>query len=282
MAAQPEFRMARRLEGARILILETREEAQFSRLLAEQGAEVMQCPMFTIQDAPDPEPVRAWIGRCVAASFDDLVLMTGEGLRRLRKLAQADGTEEALIGALGSCRIFARGPKPGRALREIGLAPYATTEIPTSEGMKQLLARHDLHGRRLGFQLYPEKDQQPLIAAIEGQGATVDPVLPYVYDRSATEGRILSAIDAMAEGRIDALAVTSSGQVRRLFQAAQDNGVERRLRDGLGRTKVASVGPVVAQELAAHGVSADVAPANETYFMKPLISAMSARMASGH
>ena len=44
--------MADRLNGYRILILETREEAQFSRLLAEQGADVLQCPMFTIHDAP--------------------------------------------------------------------------------------------------------------------------------------------------------------------------------------------------------------------------------------
>ena len=46
--------MADRLNGYRILILETREEAQFSRLLTEQGADVLQCPMFTIHDAPDP------------------------------------------------------------------------------------------------------------------------------------------------------------------------------------------------------------------------------------
>ena len=42
--------MADRLNGYRILILETREEAQFSRLLAEQGADVVQCPMFEIHD----------------------------------------------------------------------------------------------------------------------------------------------------------------------------------------------------------------------------------------
>ena len=51
--------MAERLNGYRILILETREEAQFSRLLAEQGADVVQCPMFTIHDAPDPAR-RGW------------------------------------------------------------------------------------------------------------------------------------------------------------------------------------------------------------------------------
>src|SRR3989442_712783 len=46
--------MADRLNGYRILILETREEAQFSRLLTEQGADVLQCPMFTIRDVSDP------------------------------------------------------------------------------------------------------------------------------------------------------------------------------------------------------------------------------------
>ena len=52
--------MADRLNGYRILILETREEAQFSRLLAEQGADVLQCPMFAINDAPDSAPIEAW------------------------------------------------------------------------------------------------------------------------------------------------------------------------------------------------------------------------------
>ena len=85
--------MADRLNGYRILILETREEAQFSRLLTEQGADVLQCPMFTIDDAPDAAPVEAWIRRFIARPCDDLVLMTGEGLRRLVKAARRIGIE---------------------------------------------------------------------------------------------------------------------------------------------------------------------------------------------
>ena len=69
--------MADRLNGYRILILETREEAQFSKLLTEQGAGVLQCPMFTIEDVPDPAPVEAWIRGAIEHPFDDLVLMTG-------------------------------------------------------------------------------------------------------------------------------------------------------------------------------------------------------------
>src|ERR1700733_5491626 len=98
--------MADRLNGYRILILETREEAQFSRLLAEQGADVLQCPMFTIHDAPDSAPVEAWIRRFVEAPFDDLVLMTGEGLRRLMKVARRTGMERDLVTALGKARKF--------------------------------------------------------------------------------------------------------------------------------------------------------------------------------
>ena len=69
--------MADRLNGYRILILETREEAQFSRLLAEQGADVLQCPMFTIHDAPNPAPIEAWIRRAIDQPCDDLVLKAG-------------------------------------------------------------------------------------------------------------------------------------------------------------------------------------------------------------
>ena len=120
--------MADRLNGYRILILETREEAQFSRLLAEQGAEVVQCPMFAIHDAPEPAPIEAWIRRFIEKPCDDLVLMTGEGLRRIMKLARERDLDLPFVAALARSRKFVRGPKPGRALREIGLEPQQTTE----------------------------------------------------------------------------------------------------------------------------------------------------------
>jgi uroporphyrinogen-III synthase len=270
--------MADRLNGYRILILETREEAQFSRLLTEQGADVLQCPMFTIHDAPDATPIEAWIRRFVDRPCDDLVLMTGEGLRRLMKVARRINVEQDFIAALGKARKFARGPKPGRALREIGLEPQLTTEKPTSEGIAEMLARLDLAGHRVGLQLYPDRDHSVLTGAITAQGAVVDTVLPYVYDAQAADANIVTAIDEMARGRIDAIALTSSGQVRRLIEVAQAHGCEARLRDGLARTPIASVGPVVSDELKSLGLRTDISPANDAYFMKPLISAMAAAL----
>jgi uroporphyrinogen-III synthase len=271
--------MADRLSGYRILILETREEAQFSRLLAEQGADVLQCPMFTIHDAPDPAPVEAWIRGCIARPCDDLVLMTGEGLRRLMKVARRIDVEQAFIAAVGKARKFARGPKPGRALREIGLEPQVTTEKPTSEGIAEMLSRFDLDGHRVGLQLYPDRDHSALIGAIAAQGAEVDTVLPYVYDAQAADANIVTAIEEMARGRVDAIALTSSGQVRRLVEVARAHDCEAQLREGLARTPIASVGPVVSDELKSHGLRTDIYPANDAFFMKPLISAMSTALA---
>ncbi|MBR0730714.1 uroporphyrinogen-III synthase [Bradyrhizobium japonicum] len=266
--------MADRLNGYRILILETREEAQFSKLLAEQGADVVQCPMFTIHDAPDPAPVEAWIRRAIDQPFDDLVLMTGEGLRRIMKLARTRGLDQALVAALAKSRKFTRGPKPGRALREIGLEAQQTTDKPTTEGVIEMLAKLDLKQHRLGLQLYPDKDHSALIGALNAQGAEVDTVLPYVYDPKAADASIVAAIDDMAEGRIDCVALTNLGQVRRLIEAAKTHGSEARLREGFECTLIASVGPAVSGELAAHGLRADIVPADDAYFMRPLISAM--------
>ena len=118
-----------------------------------------------------------------------------------------------------------------------------------------------------------------LLGAIAAQGADVDTVLPYVYDAKAAEANIVTAIDEMAEGRIDAIALTNLGQVRRLVETARAKGCEARLREGFDKTLIASVGPAVSDELRSHGLRTDIYPANDAYFMKPLISAMATVLA---
>src|SRR6201998_3777045 len=137
-----------------------------------------------------------------------------------------------------------------------------TTEKPTSEGVAEMLSRVDLKGHRVGLQLYPDKDHSALTGAITAQGAEVDPVLPYAYDAQAADANIVTAIEETARGRIDAIALTSSGQVRRLMDVAQKHGLEARLHEGLACTPIASVGPVVSDELKSHGLRADITPAN--------------------
>jgi len=106
-----------RLAGRRIAILEHREQDRLGRMFEAQGALTLRCPLVAIADAADPAPVLAWLNRFVEAPPDDLVLMTGEGLRRLRGLADRAGIGLAFRSALGQVRTITRGPKPARALR---------------------------------------------------------------------------------------------------------------------------------------------------------------------
>jgi uroporphyrinogen-III synthase len=144
-----------------------------------------------------------------------------------------------------------------------------------------MLARADLRGHRVGLQLYPDRDHSVLIGTITAQGAEVHTVLPYSYDAQAADSSIVTAIEEMADGRIDAIALTNLGQVRRLIEVARARGCENRLREGLERTPIASVGPVVSDELKSQGLRTDISPAEGAYFMKPLISAMATALSKG-
>src|SRR5207302_6264262 len=126
------------------------------RMLEEQGAETLRCPLVAIVDALDPAPVEAWLRRAIAAPFDDLVLMTGEGLRRLCGAAERAGLEPGFREALGRMRTITRGPKPARALREIGLSPGLRAATPTPEGVIAALSGGELAGRRIGVPLAPD------------------------------------------------------------------------------------------------------------------------------
>jgi uroporphyrinogen-III synthase len=262
----------RPLAGRRIAILEHRELDRLGRMLEEQGAETLRCPLVAIIDAPDPASVRAWIERVIAAPFDDLVLMTGEGLRRLRGAAERARLETDFRDALGRMRTITRGPKPARALREIGLNPGLRAEMPTTEGVIATLSAGELAGRRVGIQLPP--DAPPRLADfLREAGALPDPVAPYAYVPRADRDEIVGVIEEMTAGRVDAIAFTSAPQVTRLFEAAADAGEEARLLAALRATPIAAVGPVVAAELQRRDLEVAIMP-RDSFFMKPLVTAI--------
>ncbi len=263
------------LQQRRIAIPETRELDVFAALLERRGAEVLRCPLVAILDAPDPQPVLAWVRAFNAGSCDDLILLTGEGLRRI--VACIDRHEPDLragfIGRLAQVRTIVRGPKPGRALRELGLKPALVAVEPTTSGVIATLQALDLHDRRVGVQLYGQVQNEPLQAALRSAGASLNIVAPYIYADAADTARVIELIDQLASGALHAIAFTSMAQVDRLFRVARGAAREADLQQGLARCVVAAVGPVVADALAAHGVAVQAMPAGD-YFMKPLMRAL--------
>ena len=154
-------------------------------------------------------------------------------------------------------------------------AQYSAAPPQSLDSSKEYFATFNMaKGGQFVVQLYPDKDHGVLIGAIKAQGAEVDTVLPYAYDAQAADANIIAAIGEMAEGRVDAIALTNLGQIRRLIEVARTRGCEDRLRAGLDRTPIASVGPAVSDELKSHGLRTDIYPAEDAFFMRPLISAM--------
>ncbi len=264
---------AKPLTGRTIAIPESRELDLFAQILETRGAITVRCPLVSILDAPDQEPIIAWLRQLAAGHFDDLILLTGEGLRRLLGTAERAGIQEAVIAALSNTRKITRGPKPARALRDIGLRHDLAAEQPTTEGVIAALAKLDLTGRKLGVQLYGSEPNLPLIAFIRESGATAFPVAPYVYANQADDRKVVSLIKQLTAGEIDVIAFTSAQQVTRLYNVAVANHLEESLNNAWSLTKVAAVGPIVAEALHSHGVRIDMIP-EESFFMKPLVNSI--------
>ncbi len=259
------------LAGRTIAVPETRELDVFTAMLERRGAKVLRCPLVAILDAPDPAPVLDWVRWFAGGACDDLILLTGEGLRRLLSCIgrREPSLREDFVAQLARVRKITRGPKPARALRELGLKPDIAAETPTTAGVIASLAAERLVDRKIGVQLYGTEPNAPLIDFLQGAGAHVHTVAPYIYATKSDDAAVTALLDRMSHGEVDAIAFTSAAQVDRLFALAP----AERVQAALARTHVAAVGPVVADALAQRAIHVASMPP-DSFFMKPLTSAL--------
>jgi uroporphyrinogen-III synthase len=260
------------LKGKRIAVPEMRELEVFSGLLERRGAEVLRCPLVTIYDTPHSAQVLAFAVKLIDGGFDDFVLITGEGLTRI--LSCIDKHEPSLrpgfVAALGRVRTITRGPKPARALRALGMRPDIEAAEPTTDGVIRSLTPLDLKGRRMAVQLYGNDPNLTLMRFLSSRGAAVSTVAPYVYGNATDDAAVKALLERMAAGEVDAIAFTSKLQIERLV-TQQPAALVRR---ALTATKIAAVGPIVAEAIRAHGFEVASSP-EHSWFMKPLVVALS-------
>jgi uroporphyrinogen-III synthase len=142
-------------------------------------------------------------------------------------------------------------------------------DVPTTEGVIAAVGNEPLQGKTVGVTLYGQPNlalEQFLMSA----GANARTVLPYIYAPAADAKRVLDLIARMDRGEVDVIAFTSSPQIERLYEVAIEHKLEETLRQGLGRTRVAAVGPVVAETLRQRDVRLDICP-EQGFVMKNLV-----------
>ena len=269
------------LLGRRIAVPESRQLDLLAEMFRKRGAEVLRCPLVAIYDSPDTAGVNAWLEQFIGKPPDDLILLTGEGLRRLLGFARRHGIYDPFIDSLQQTCLICRGPKPGQALKQISLKPDIVAEVPTTEGVIATLERMQLDGCRIGVQLYGENPNTRLIEYLAKRKAEVSAVAPYRYAPDSEEQQVTALIAELASGSIDAVAFTSQPQLRRLLEVAEKQGRKAQLLESMSRIKVAAVGPVVAGALENAGLPVHVMPA-ENYFMKPMVVKLTELLSEDH
>jgi uroporphyrinogen-III synthase len=254
-----------------VAVPESRERETLSLLLRNRGIRVIEVPLVTILDAPNPQPVIDWLNRFIADPPALLILLTGEGLRRLLVLADKVGSRQQFVEKLGQIPTLCRGPKPEKVLQELGLKPAYRAALATSAGVLSVAQTLDLAGKKVALQLYGEEPNPLLVDGLAKLGAKIDVVAPYVYASKQDEERVAGFIKSLAAGEVGVLAFTSQSQLHRLVDVAKQRELQAELAKGMNQTVLAAVGPVVKAQLEQAGFRVSIMP-ERLYFMKPLVT----------
>ena len=240
------------------------------RLLERRGAAVLRCPLVAIRDAPDPAPVLAFARALAGGAFDDLILTTGEGLRRI--LACIERHEPPLRAAF--LAALAAGAQDHPRAQAGARAARAGTEVRP----RRRAADHRRHHR---------DPQAPSPSQAGASACSSTAPSPTAADRvsSPARGRRGAAPwrpTCTRTPRTMRRCTASSARMRR-----RRGGCDRLHQHPAGRapvrarpcrrawarrcahTLVAAVGPVVAATLRRHGIEARLMPA-DAFFLKPL------------
>src|SRR5262249_37490251 len=100
------------------------------------------------------------------------------------------------------------------------------------------------------------------LAALRERGAIVRqiPVYQWALPEDTTPLRL--AIRAIIEGTVEVVLFTTGVQVSHLFQVTADHVELEKLREGLRRKMIGSIGPSTSETLESFGISADMEPSH--------------------
>ncbi len=218
------------------------QAGEFSRLLQQAGAEVLEIPAIEIVPRPNQE-LDACISR--AHEFDWLFFTSVNGAEIF--LARARESDALLTEKDGPApRICAIGPATARRVKRFGWKVHLVPVRYQAEGvLEAFLERHSNRIEGLSI-LIPRASQARslLPRELSRHGAQVQ-VVP-VYDTVVPEESRLALKKALDAGAPDLITFTSSSTVRHLMNLATSP-------DRVRTVPCAAIGPITAATAREHG-----------------------------
>lgn len=241
------------LLGRRIVVTRARAQASgLAALLAEQGADVLQCPTIRIQPLADQSALDGRLGSL--ASYKWVIFTSVNGVKVFWERLRLAGRDAR---ALGPCLVAAIGPATAKELEKHGLYPdFVPPKYVAESVIEGLTARGGLKGAKI---LIPRaaKAREILPDALREQGADVD-VVP-VYETVPESSNRDEFLKALRAGEIDCITFGSSSTVENLLSLVPAEELKQH-----SEVRLACIGPVTARTLAGHGLACSVMPSEYT------------------
>jgi len=262
-----------------VAILETRVGAHLAEMIERRGGTAMLAP--ALEEVPDVDPrdvgtlLQEW--RC--EPFKMVIFQTGVGTRALFAAADALGATQDFHQLLAGALIVVRGPKPTGELsaRDVRIDLRAASPF-TTETVLSAISEFPMHDSKVLVQRYGATNRE-LLDALRARGASVREITTYRWSLPQDIRPLVALLDALDQHRVDATVFTSAVQMHNLHTVAENHGRAAQLVAALGRSIVASIGPVCSRALRQYGIE----PTFEASPPKlgPLLTALDAALASG-
>ncbi len=257
------------LAGFSVGITADRRWEEQAELLRRREATVLHGATIRTLPMGPADELRAVTEQLILDPPDLVIANTGIGIRAWFAAADSWGIGEALSGAIGSSRIFARGPKASAAIHQIGLDVEAKAPTERMEEVIELAIAAGVAGQLVAFQRHGD-DSPSAVAALRDAGATVIEVPVYRWILPDDLEPAQRLIEATLDGSLHAVTFTSAPAVRNLFLIAEDMGRDNDLRLAFDQQVAAvAVGPVCAAAAEEHGIRKPVVP--EKFRIGPMI-----------
>ncbi len=265
--------------GFRVVAFESRMAAEVATMIERRGGVAIVAPAMREVALEDNHAALDFADRLLAGEFDAVIFMTGVGTRALFQAMETRHRRAPLVAALAAITTVARGPKPIRAMRDLGLEPSIVVPEPNTwrEVLSALSSRIELEGKRVAIQEYGVSNHE-LTAGLEARGARVTIVPVYRWTLPADRAPLRAALNAIAAGAADVAIFTSSNQVTNVIQLAEAEGIGDGVKRGFARMAVGSIGPVCSAQIRAYGLRVDFEPEHSK--LGQLVKAAAAQAAS--
>jgi uroporphyrinogen-III synthase len=248
----------------RVVCFESRRSAESSRMIARQGGEPVEAPSLREVPLRGPSGLDALEADLRAGAQVLLILLTGVGAELLIEGLCENLPRERVLELLSapSTTIVCRGPKPHAILKPHGIKPAVVVGEPNTwrDVLREIDARDLARGRRIHVQEYGRTNAELLKGLEERDAVSVRQVKTYAWTLPDDLGPLHAAIERIASGDAEVALFTSGVQLTHLLQIAEQRGALERLRAGLERVVIASVGPLTSEALVAAGLTPDIEP----------------------